>query len=82
VERINGFWGAFQQRIARNLSDLAEKPHKSFHSIDAEMAAKGLGRSGPRIARLLEAIDQAIMSDVDWCFSEVRRLPSNATFID
>jgi hypothetical protein len=76
------FGEPFSNASLGNLSDRAEKAYKSFRSIDAEMAAKGRGRSGPRIARLLEAIDQAIMSDVDWCFSEVRRLPGNATFID
>lgn len=69
----------FQLRVRRRLGEELVAAGEEFRAIDAEMASRGLRNSGPRIRKLLTAIEERRRTATDWAFGEVARLPGKAS---
>ena len=69
------FLSVFDQRVQRRLAEMTREAHRESQAIIAEMSARGLGISGPRVQKQLDAITAVMHCAIDWALTEADRLP-------
>ena len=69
---------AFNERVKRRLQEMQRTADHDLKTIANRMAAKGLGKSGPRIKAQLDAIDAHMREATDWALAEAGALPPKA----
>ena len=67
--------GAFNDRVKRHVADALRQYHDEQKAVSHEMAAKGLGNSGPHLRRRVEVLRKWMVALTDQCFEDVTRLP-------
>lgn len=67
--------GAFHDRVRRHVVDALRQYRDEQKAVSHEMAAKGLGNSGPHLRRRVEVLRKWMVLLTDQCFEDVTRLP-------
>lgn len=67
--------GAFNDRVRRHVTDALRQYRDEQKAVSHEMAAKGLGNSGPHLRRRVEVLRKWMVALTDQCFEDVTRLP-------
>lgn len=67
--------GAFNDRVRRHVADALRQYRDEEKAVSHEMAAKGLGNSGPHLRRRVEVLRKWMVTLTDQCFEDVTRLP-------
>jgi hypothetical protein len=67
--------GAFNDRVRRHVADALRQYRDEQKAVSHEMAAKGLGNSGPHLKRRIEVLRKWMIALTDQCFEDVTRLP-------
>ncbi len=67
--------GAFNERVQRHVADALRQYRDELRAVSHEMAAKGLGNSGPHLRRRVEVLRKWMQALTDQCFEDVTRLP-------
>ncbi len=68
---------AFHDRVHRHVADAGRQYRDELRALSNEMAARGLGRSGPHLKRRVEVLRKWSQLLTDQCFEDVTRLPGN-----
>jgi hypothetical protein len=67
--------GTFNDRMRRHVADALRQYRDEQKAVSHEMAAKGLGNSGPQLRRRVEILRKWMVTLTDQCFEDVTRLP-------
>ena len=67
--------GAFHDRVKRHVADALRQYRDEQRAVSHEMAAKGLGNSGPHLKRRVEVLRKWTVALTNQCFEDVTRLP-------
>ena len=67
--------GAFNERVRRHVSESLRQYRDELRAVSHEMAARGLGNSGPHLRRRVEVLRKWTQVLTDQCFDDVTRLP-------
>ena len=67
--------GAFYERVRRHVADALRQYRDEQKAVSHEMAAKGLGNSGPHLRRRVGVLRKWMVTLTDQCFEDVTRLP-------
>jgi hypothetical protein len=69
--------GAFNDRVRRHVQEALRQYHDELRAVSHEMAARGLGNSGPHLWRRVEVLRKWNQAVTDQCFEDVTRLPGD-----
>jgi hypothetical protein len=67
--------GAFNDRVRRHVANALRQYRDEQRAVSHEMAAKGLGHSGPHLRRRVAVLRKWMVALTDQCFEDVTRLP-------